>query len=166
MAGQHDHLPGEVALMAKTSKSKAESSKSTAHKGTVVKTKSPTWTENPAAHDYPSAASYLRLIAAPNQVEILTSLLSTTSTIHQHAKDILRAAGLPLLPVDDPEVAKDLGKVSDGIALAPVLLVRGDFASARPLQIADGYHRVCASYHIDEDTEIPCRLAVLPAIVL
>jgi hypothetical protein len=28
-----------------------------------------------------------------------------------------------------------------------------------PLQIADGYHRVCASYLTDENTDIPCRLA-------
>jgi hypothetical protein len=30
-------------------------------------------------------------------------------------------------------------------------------------QIADGYHRVCASYHLNEDTEIPCRIADIPA---
>jgi hypothetical protein len=30
-----------------------------------------------------------------------------------------------------------------------------------PLQIADGYHRVCASYHLDENTDIPCRLATI-----
>jgi len=26
------------------------------------------------------------------------------------------------------------------------------------LQIADGYHRVCASYHTDENTDIPVVL--------
>jgi hypothetical protein len=26
------------------------------------------------------------------------------------------------------------------------------------LQIADGYHRVCASYLTDENTNIPCHL--------
>jgi len=41
------------------------------------------------------------------------------------------------------------------------LLVRGDIASGRHLQIADGYHRVCASYHVDENTDIPCRLVAL-----
>jgi len=33
------------------------------------------------------------------------------------------------------------------------------------VQIADGYHRVCASYHLDEDTEIPCRLVDLPVVI-
>jgi hypothetical protein len=30
------------------------------------------------------------------------------------------------------------------------------------LQIADGYHRICASYHLDEDADIPCRMAADP----
>ena len=28
-----------------------------------------------------------------------------------------------------------------------------------PLTVADGYHRICASYHLDEDADIPCRIA-------
>ena len=44
----------------------------------------------------------------------------------------------------------------------PVLLVGGDLHTDRPLHIADGYHRVCASYHLDENTEIPCRLVDPP----
>jgi hypothetical protein len=83
--------------------------------------------------------------------------------VHQHAKDILRAAGLPLLPVDDPEVARDLKDVSKGVALSPILLIGGDLSVGRPLQIADGYHRVCASYHVNENTDIPCRLVRVPA---
>jgi len=31
----------------------------------------------------------------------------------------------------------------------------------RPAQIADGYHRVCASYHTDENTDIPVKIATL-----
>lgn len=121
-----------------------------------------TWATAPAAHDYPAAASYLRLIAGGTLVEMCTAGLAEAPTIQQHAKDILRAARLPLLPADDPEVAKDLAKIASGRALSPVLLVRGDVATDRPLQIADGYHRVCASYRLSEDTEIPCRLISLP----
>jgi hypothetical protein len=32
---------------------------------------------------------------------------------------------------------------------------------AYPMVIADGFHRICASYHIDENAEIPCRLVKL-----
>ena len=32
-------------------------------------------------------------------------------------------------------------------------------AKGTPLWVADGYHRVCASYHLDEKTPVPCRMA-------
>jgi hypothetical protein len=75
----------------------------------------------PAEQDYPAAASLLRLIAAPALAESLSSLLSRAPLVHQAAKDILRAARLPLLPADDLEVTKDLKKVSMGTPLSPVL---------------------------------------------
>lgn len=124
------------------------------------------WAQAPAEHDYPAAASFLRLSAGPALVEVLTALLSQAPTVQQHAKDVLRAAGLRLLPADDPEVARDLKKAAKGIPLSPILLVRGNLEAGRSLQIADGYHRVCASYHLSEDTEIPCRIADLPAIAV
>jgi hypothetical protein len=122
------------------------------------------WSTAPSAHDYPAAGSYLRLIADAGLVEVLVALLSQAPTVQQQAKDILRAARLPLLPADDPEVARDLKKVAKATPLSPVLLIRGDLGSGRPLQIADGYHRVCASYHLSEDTAIPCRVVSLPSI--
>ena len=75
------------------------------------------------------------------------------SIAHYAAKDLLRASHLPLLGSDDSEVAADLKKVSLEAKLSPVLLVEGD-----PLWVADGYHRICASYHIDEKAEVPCRI--------
>jgi hypothetical protein len=125
-----------------------------------------TWAPNPAEHDYPAAESFLRLIAAPDHIHVLTALLSRAPTVHQHAKDILRAARLPLLATDDPEVARDLKQVAKGTALSPILLIGGDIGTGRALQIADGYHRVCASYHVNEDTDIPCRLVPFSAITV
>ena len=124
------------------------------------------WAANPAEHDYPAAASCLRLVSGATQVEVLVALLSQASTVQQHAKDILRAARLPLLLADDPEVARDLKRVGKGVALSPILLVRGDLRTGVPLQIADGYHRVCASYHLDENVDVPCRIVELPAIAV
>jgi len=40
--------------------------------------------------------------------------------------------------------------------LSPILLLRGN--EGHPLIVAAGYHRVCASYWIDENTDIPCIL--------
>jgi DNA-binding transcriptional LysR family regulator len=148
--------------MAKDSKTAKDSKKNVSRR----KVAAVSWAAKPAAHDYPAAGSYLGLLAAADVVEVVTSLLSQAPTVHQHAKDILRAAGLPLLGADDAEVAKDLARVAAGTALSPVLLVRGDLASGRRLQIADGYHRVCASYHLSDDTEVPCRLVSVPGIAI
>jgi hypothetical protein len=116
------------------------------------------WKTAPEEHDYPAAAGYLALLAAPAEVDRLVPLLRAAPIQHWKAKDILRASGLPLLPVDNPHVAADLHKIANGKSLSPVLLVRGDLSFGRLLQVADGYHRVCATYHTDENTDIPCRL--------
>jgi len=85
--------------------------------------------------------------------KLVDSLQTRTQAEHYKAKDILRASRLDLLPTDNKHVASDLNKVREGKKLSPVLLVRGE-----PLVIADGYHRVCASYHLDENADIPCRI--------
>jgi hypothetical protein len=54
-------------------------------------------------------------------------------------------------------------KIRNKQPLSPVLLVRGDLVRGFPLQVAGGYHRVCASHLVDENTAIPCRLIDLPA---
>ncbi len=55
-------------------------------------------------------------------------------------------------------VVNDLKKVKGGDHLSPVLLVRGRLGAGVPLTVADGYHRICAGYHLDEDADIPCRI--------
>jgi hypothetical protein len=120
------------------------------------------WLDDPAEHDYPAAASYLELVGSPDVIDAVVKGLRSAPAAHYKAKDILRAACLPLLPVDNPHVASDLHKISRAKPLSPVLLVRGDLRAGVPAQIADGYHRVCASYHTDENTDIPCRIVALP----
>ncbi|TCO55850.1 hypothetical protein [Actinocrispum wychmicini] len=120
------------------------------------------WKDEPDAHDYPAAHDYLTLVTAEPAATRLVDELKTAGLTHRKAKDILRASGLPLLPTDNVHVSKDLDKVKDGKALSPVLLVRGhthpDLTARDDLVIADGYHRVCASHHLDENADIPCKL--------
>lgn len=112
------------------------------------------WKDEPEQEDYPSAVSYLSLLVGPDTAKALVKTLRKSHGLtHFAAKDILRAAGLPLLGTDDSEIAKDLEKVKFGAKLSPVLLVQGD-----PLWVADGYHRVCASYHLNEKAPVPCRI--------
>jgi hypothetical protein len=112
------------------------------------------WKDEPEAQDFPAAESYLSLLLEAAAAGRLVKALRKQKTLQHFAvKDILRASGLPLLSMDDSEVAADLQKVKRGEKLSPVLLVQGI-----PLWVADGYHRVCASYHLDEKAMVPCRM--------
>jgi hypothetical protein len=120
------------------------------------------WQEEPEEHDFPAAADYLSLVAPANEVSKVVAALSTGETVNRKAKDLLRASRLALLPSDNVHVKKDLAKVADGKRLSPVLLVRGRGDKGVPLTVADGYHRICASHHLDEDADVPCRLVAWP----
>ncbi|OBF77181.1 hypothetical protein A5750_07205 [Mycobacterium sp. 852002-51613_SCH5001154] len=119
------------------------------------------WLEKPEAHDFPAAADYLTMLADSATVKKVIKKLKAGTVTHRKAKDILRAARLGLLSADNPHVAADLTKIEKGQPLSPILLVRGDFSTGAPLQIADGYHRVCASYLTDENTDIPVVIAAV-----
>jgi hypothetical protein len=120
------------------------------------------WKNVPDAHDYPAAADYLSLIVAPILADALVAALAKAPVETHKAKDLLRGSQLPLLPQTDLHVAQDLAKVERGTKLSPVLVVRGDLTTGRPMTVADGYHRICASYHVDENSDIPCRMGDLP----
>ena len=114
------------------------------------------WKDEPEEHDFPAAADFLSLLFAEAQAAALVEQLRVATATRRKAKDLLRASRLDLLPESNPEVSKDLKRVAAGERLSPVLLVRPPIGAA--LIVADGYHRICASYHLDEDAEIPCRL--------
>ncbi len=117
-----------------------------------------TWLPRPEKHDFQAAEDYLSLVMPLRQAaEYRKKLAAARDDITlRKAKDILRASQLPLLGEDNKHVASDLRKAAVGTPLSPILLIRGD--DAHPLIVADGYHRVCASYWIDENTDIPCVL--------
>ena len=116
------------------------------------------WLPRPEKRDFQAAEDYLSLIMlAKRAAEWRKRLTAARNDItHRKAKDILRASQLALLGEDDKHVAADLRKAASGAALSPILLLRG--GEAHPLIVADGYHRVCASYWIDENADIPCVL--------
>ncbi len=112
------------------------------------------WLKNPEEHDFPAATDYLELLFTPEECRVLIDKLKNAPTIIKKAKDIFRASSLPLLPDDNIHVKQDLKKVKKGNKLSPILLVRHN----NKLIIADGYHRMCAAYHLSEDEDVPCRL--------
>ena len=120
------------------------------------------WKTRPEKHDFPAAQDYLELVLEPPAARKAVAALRRAPTIHKHAKDLLRASALPLLPKENPHVAGDLKKIRKGKAMSPVLLVRGDAARGAALTVADGYHRICASWYRDENVLIACRIVSLP----
>ena len=123
---------------------------------TTKKAKEPTWLDAPEDHDYPAAASYLNLTMSPKKVAKIVASLRKAKISHFKAKDIFRASGLSLLGVSNSHVEKDRKKIQKGVSLSPLLLVRAPELGR--VIVADGYHRLCAVYSINEDALIPCQI--------
>ena len=117
------------------------------------------WTKKGEASDFDAAANFLLLLYSDAQVKTLVASLRKAKLVDHAAKDLLRAAQLPLLLRDEPHVGEDLKRINKGKPLAPILLIRGDMTRGLPLIVADGYHRICAICYFDESAPIPCRTA-------
>ena len=115
------------------------------------------WLKEPEDHDYPAALSYLKLIFDGKRARRHVQDLRRAKVTEFKSKDIFRASGLSLLGVSNSHVEKDRKKMLAGKKLSPLLLVR-DSRNGKVI-IADGYHRMCAVYSIDEDASIPCKIA-------
>ena len=120
------------------------------------KTHQPKWLPKVEEHDFAAAASYLALIHPQAQCKTLVAALRAAELFQFRAKDIFRASGLSLLGISNSHVEKDRAQIDKGEALSPLLLVR-DEKNGKVI-VADGYHRLCAVYQIDEDAWIPCKI--------
>lgn len=114
------------------------------------------WLAEPEEHDYPAAASFLSLLRPTEAVDELVRLLKAAPMVKFMAKDVFRASGLSQLGLSNSHVEKDRQKIKAGKPLSPILLVR-DREQGRVI-VADGYHRMCAVYAVDEDAVIPCKI--------
>jgi hypothetical protein len=111
------------------------------------------WLPEPEELNYPAALSYLSLLFRDSS-QIVEQLKKAPVTEFK-AKDIFRASGLSLLGISNSHVKKDLAKIAAGKPLSPILLVRRE---GEKVIIADGYHRICAVYSLNEDALIPCKI--------
>ncbi len=114
------------------------------------------WLPEPEEHNYPAADSYLRLLFTNKEAAALVRQLKRAPITEFKSKDIFRASGLSLLGVSNSHVQKDVKKIAAGKKLSPILLVRDEKISR--VIIADGYHRLCSVYTLDEDAVIPCKI--------
>ena len=119
------------------------------------------WLPKAVSKDYAAAHNYLTLLFSEPQSRRLVRALRAAPTVQRQAKDLLRASQTHLLDKDDPHVAADLKKIKKGQKLSPVLLVKGDGKAGVTLTIADGHHRICASWYWNEDVAVACCLVSL-----
>jgi hypothetical protein len=112
------------------------------------------WLADVADHDYSAAAAYLSIKLDKDLVAKVIGKLRKAPLATRRANDILRAAGLPPAPLDDPGVMKDLIRVIERTGLSPVLV----FSDGTVADIADGYHRVSLVYRIDPYGVVPLKL--------
>jgi hypothetical protein len=116
----------------------------------------PKWLSKIEQHDYAAAASYLALTYPRAQCRTLVAALRATEIVQFKAKDIFRASQLSLLGISNSHVEKDRAQIDKGEPLSPLLLVRDE--KNCKVVVADGYHRLCAVYQVDEDAWIPCKI--------
>src|ERR1700743_697189 len=114
------------------------------------------WETKPAEADFKAARTYLSLLADDAVAAHVVKRLRVAKTSEFEAKDLLRASQTHLLDDDDPHVAENLKKLKKGKRLSPVLLVRGDASGGVTLTIADGHHRICASYQWNVEEPVAC----------
>lgn len=116
------------------------------------------WRKDVDPQDFEAGRQYLELLYLAGTAKTLVRALKSAPLEKFAAKDILRASELTLLDRKDPDVAKQFQKIRAGEALSPPLLVRERSGRAR-LIVADGFHRLCAAVHIDENAPVPCKIA-------
>lgn len=114
------------------------------------------WLPKPADKDYPAAELFLTLLfSAKRATSIIKKLRKEKTTIFL-AKDILRASETPIEQVQAYDWVKQNAEIQAGIAISPLLLVRQNNGSK--LIVADGFHRLCAAFALDQDAKVPCRI--------
>lgn len=121
----------------------------------------PCWDPRPTSEDFAAALSYLSLQFTIATARMLVRKARGVKTTGHVAKDILRACTLPLLTPNELHVAENIKRIHKGRSLSPIILIQGDLARARPFVIADGYHRLCAACHVDEDAPVRGILVAL-----
>ena len=123
---------------------------------TKAKPKEISWLSDVEEHDYAAAESYLCLVYRRARVTRMMAEFRQARVVQFKAKDVFRASGLSLLGVSNLHVEKDREKIRKGQGLSALLLVR-DEENGKVI-IADGYHRLCASYECNEDEWVHCKI--------
>jgi disulfide oxidoreductase YuzD len=114
------------------------------------------WLSDVEEQDYPAAESYLTILYSQDKVTKMMVKFRASAVVKFKTVDIFRACQLPLKSASNSQVKEEIRKISKGERLSPILLLRDEMHGK--VVIADGYHRMCAVYEVDEEAVIPCKI--------
>ena len=116
------------------------------------------WGESIDDDHYAAAYDFLSLYWLPAQAGPAVEALRDTDVVKFHPGDLLRAAELPVLPLSDDGVQRELVKAIRASSITPILCIN----LPERIVIADGYHRTCFAYHLAPFEKIPLKLGPSP----
>lgn len=114
------------------------------------------WLDDVVDDDYTAAGSYLSILYNAERVVKVIARLRDAAVMEFKAVDLFRATRLPPLDASEPNVKKERKKILKGESLSPLLLVRDE--QNGKVEIADGYHRLCALNDYDPEAGIRCKI--------
>jgi len=111
------------------------------------------WRGRPQNKDYDAAQTYLSLLMSAKDAAAAARQLRKAPIVHYVARDVIRAAGVSPLGIGDTEEERQ--KILSGEKIAPLLLMRAPRTDR--VVVADGFHRLCTVYRLDEQASVPCK---------
>ncbi len=113
------------------------------------------WLDDVDDDHYAAAEDYLSLLMNPATAASAIGNLRDQKIVKHLPGDLLRAACLPILPLDDEGVKREIRKALKNRGFQPLLYLQ----RAGDLICADGYHRTCAAYHLAPFRPVLLKLA-------
>lgn len=114
------------------------------------------WLDDVVEDDYTASGAYLSILYQADRVGKVLAKLRDAPIVEFKAVDLFRASRLPPLDRSDPNVKKEHKKIMKGESLSPLLLLRDE--QNGKVEIADGYHRLCAINGYDPEAAIRCKI--------
>lgn len=102
------------------------------------------WASTPQERHFDDAYDYLSLFWNPKAAQAALANLRNATAIGYHPGDLLRAAGVHPLPLDNPGVVREILRMVEDQMVAPVLAVK----TVTGVVIADGCHRTSMAYRL------------------
>lgn len=113
------------------------------------------WLDQPDPRTFDDAYDFLSLHWLPAQAGRAVEALRAAEIVKYRPGDVLRAGCLLPLPLNDPQVEREVAKAIGQGGVSPPLCIQ----LPQGLVVADGYHRLSAAYHLAPQEKAPVKLA-------